>query len=205
MYLPAHFREDRPEVLHEIVRRYSFATLVSHDADGALIASQLPFLFDAAENRLRSHMARANPHWRGFDVGGGEAMVIFRGPHAYISPSWYESKLQVPTWNYVTVHAYGVPRIVEDDEVRAIVTETVKQYESPRPQPWPMPLPEEYIANLLRGIVGFEMQITRVEGKLKLSQNRSKPDAEGAMTALERGDDQVGRELAEWMRRVERK
>jgi transcriptional regulator len=202
MYLPAHFREDRPEVLHEIVRRYSFATLVSHDADGALIASQLPFLFDAAHNRLRSHMARANPHWRGF--GAGEAMVIFQGPHAYVSPSWYESKLQVPTWNYVTVHAYGIPRIVEgDDDVRAIVGETVKQYESPRPQPWPMPLPEEFIANLLRGIVGFEIQITRMEGKLKLSQNRSKVDAEGAAAALERGDDQVGRELAEWMRRVE--
>jgi transcriptional regulator len=203
MYLPAHFREDRPEVLHEIVRRYSFATLVSHDADGALIASQLPFLFDADRNRLRSHMARANPHWRGF--GGGEAMVIFQGPHAYVSPSWYESKLQVPTWNYVTVHAYGVPRIVEGDEVRAIVGETVKQYESPRPNPWPMPLPEEFIANLLRGIVGFEMQITRLEGKLKLSQNRSKADAEGATAALEHGGDQVGRELAEWMRRVERK
>jgi transcriptional regulator len=201
MYLPAHFREDRPEVLHEIVRRYSFATLVSHDADGALIASHLPFLFDAAQNRLRSHMARANPHWRGFG-GGGEAMVIFQGPHAYVSPSWYESKLQVPTWNYVTVHAYGVPRIVEGDDVRAIVGETVKQYESPRPNPWPMPLPEEFIANLLRGIVGFEMQITRMEGKLKLSQNRSKADAEGAMAALERGDDLVGRELAEWMRRV---
>src|SRR4051812_20940703 len=126
MYVPSHFREDRPEVLHEIVRRYSFATLVSHDVDGALIASHLPFLFDAGQSRLRSHMARANPQWRGFGISGGEAMVIFQGPHAYVSPSWYESKLQVPTWNYVTVHAYGVPRIVEGgDELRAIVGETV--------------------------------------------------------------------------------
>jgi transcriptional regulator len=203
MYLPSHFREDRPEVLHEIVRRYSFATLVSRDADGALIASQLPFLFDAPQNRLRSHMARANSQWRGFGVGGGEAMVLFQGPHAYVSPSWYESKLQVPTWNYVTVHAYGVPQIVEDEaEVRAIVGETVKQYESARPNPWPMPLPEDFIANLLRGIVGFEMQITRMEGKLKLSQNRSKVDADRVVEALGSGDDAIGREVAEWMKRV---
>jgi transcriptional regulator len=201
MYLPDAFREERPEVLHEIIRRHSFATLVSHGNDDVLTASQLPFLFDAQRNVLRSHVARANPQWQGF-AQEGEALVIFQGPHAYVSPSWYETKQAVPTWNYVTVHAYGTPRLVEGDELRRIVEDTVRQYEAAQPMPWLMPLPEEYVANMLRGVVGFEIPIARLEGKLKLNQNRRAADVAGVINALEQGEDVVGREVAAWMRRV---
>jgi transcriptional regulator len=200
MYIPDAFREDRPAVLHEIIRRYGFATLVSQ-SEGSLIASQLPFLLDAERNVLRSHMARANPQWK--ELGEREVMVIFQGPHAYISPSSYETKLAVPTWNYVTVHAYGTGRLIEDEAgLRAIVAETVSQYESGRASPWAMPLPEDYVAKMLRGIVGFEIEITRIEGKLKLSQNRPAADLEGAIAGLQNETDPIGRELSEWMRWV---
>jgi transcriptional regulator len=201
MYLPDAFREERPEILHEIIRRHSFATLVSRGADGALTASQLPFLFDPTRGLLRSHMARANPQWQGF-AQGGEALVIFQGPHAYVSPTWYETKQAVPTWNYVTVHAHGTPRLVEATALRQIVEDTVKQYESAQPTPWLMPLPEDYVATMLRAVVGFEIPITRLEGKLKLNQNRRPADVAGVINALERGEDVVGRELAAWMRRA---
>ncbi len=197
MYIPPYFREDRLHVLHEIIRQYSFATLVSQH-EGSLIASQLPFLLDAERNVLRSHMARPNPQWK--ELGEREVMVIFQGPHAYISPSWYETKLAVPTWNYVTVHAYGEAKVIDDESaVRAIVTDTVHEHESGRAEPWPMQLPEEYMSKLLRGIVGFEIAITRLEGKLKLNQNRSAVDTQGVIAGLL---GEAGSELATWMQRV---
>lgn len=201
MYVPSAHREERPEVLREIIQRYGFATLVSHDADGTLMATPLPIVLDAERNVLRSHMARANPQWKEFS-GGGEVLVIFAGPHGYVSPSWYETKLAVPTWNYVTVHAYGKPRIVEGEPVRQIVVDTVKQYESGRAKPWEMPLPEEFVTKLLGGVVGFEIAITRIEGKLKLSQNRPKQDVEGVIEALR--EDPANGELVEWMQRATR-
>ena len=186
-------------MLHEIMRRHSFATLVSH-VEGSIVASQLPFVFDADRNVLSSHMAKANPQWR--QMEGAEPLVLFQGPHAYVSPTAYETKLAVPTWNYVTVHAYGAARLVDETALRAIVNETVAQHEAGRENPWPMPLPEEYVAKLLGGIVGFEIAITRLEGKLKLNQNRSAADVEGVIADLERSGDAMNRELAEWMRRV---
>jgi transcriptional regulator len=199
VYVPAAHREARPEVLHEIMRRYGFATLISQDADGALTATPLPVLFDADRNVLQSHLARANPQWKGFS-DQREVLVIFAGPHGYVSPSWYETKLAVPTWNYVTVHAYGKPRIVEGEAVRQIVVDTVKQYESGRERPWEMPLPEEFVAKLLAGVVGFEIEITRLEGKLKLNQNRPRADVAGVIEAL--GKEPGSGELVKWMKRA---
>ena len=200
MYIPTHFREDRPEILHEIIRRYSFATLVSQN-EGSIIATQLPFLFDADRQVLRSHMARPNPQWK--ELEEREVMVIFQGPHAYISPNWYETKLAVPTWNYVTVHAYGTATLVDESALRAIVTETVRQYESGRERPWQMSsLTEEYVAKLLKGIVGFEIALNRLEGKLKLGQNRSAVDIKGTIAGLESAGEPMGRELNEWMRHL---
>ena len=200
MYIPDAFREENPAVLHEIMRRYSFATLISGSA-ASLQASHLPFLFDAERNVLRCHMARANRQWNGFQ-DGGEVMVLFQGPHAYISPTWYETQLAVPTWNYVTVHAYGQARVVDETALRAIVDDTVRLHEADRENPWPMPLPEEYLAKLLRGIVGFEISITRLEGKLKLSQNRSAADVRGVIDGLIAGEFGGEHEVAEWMKRV---
>lgn len=181
MYVPDHFREDRPEVLHEAVRRIGFATLVTQ----GLEANHLPMLFQ--DGFLRGHVARANPVWKSDE---GEALAIFLGPHAYVSPSWYPSKTEtgkaVPTWNYITVHAKGPLRWIQDaDWLRANVTGLSDAHEAGREQPWKISdAPASYIDTMLRGIVGFELQIQKLEGKWKLSQNRDAADRAGARDGL---------------------
>jgi transcriptional regulator len=187
MYIPDHFREARPDVLHDAIRRIGFATLVTHDASGALEANHLPMLLDG--NILRGHVARANPVWK---AGEGEALAIFLGPHAYVSPNWYPSKAEigkaVPTWNYITVHAKGRIRWIQDAEwLRAHVTLLSDTHEAPRPEPWKVSdAPESYVEALLRAIVGFELEITQLDGKYKLTQNREAADREGVRDAFER-------------------
>lgn len=186
MYVPMHFREQRLEVLHAIIEENSFATLVSASPAG-LVATHIPFLLRRSEGQfgtLRGHVARANQHWT--HLASGEAVVIFLGSHAYISPSWYVSTDRVPTWNYVAVHAYGTPKLIEDDSVlRELVGDTVTRYESELERPWEMSsLDESKIPSLLRGIVGFEIPIERIEGKRKLGQNRSRADRESMVRGL---------------------
>lgn len=186
MYVPRHFREDRLEVLHAIIEENSFATLVSGSPEG-IVATHIPFLLRRSEGpfgTLRGHVARANPHWT--HLANGEAVVIFLGSHAYISPSWYASNDRVPTWNYVAAHAYGRPRLIEDDEVlRQLAQDTVRRYEGELERPWELSsIDEDKIPGLLRGIVGFEIPIERIEGKRKLGQNRSRADREGMVRGL---------------------
>jgi transcriptional regulator len=186
LYIPDHFREARPEVLHDAIRRIGFATLVTHDASGALEANHLPMLLDG--NILRGHVARANPVWK---AGEGEALAIFLGPHAYVSPNWYPSKAAtgkaVPTWNYMTVHAKGRIRWIQDaDWLRAHVTLLSDTHEAPRPDPWKVSdAPESFVEALLRAIVGFELEIAQLDGKYKLTQNRDAADREGVRAAYE--------------------
>jgi transcriptional regulator len=197
MYVPDAFREPRTDVLHTMMREFGFATIVSHGPDG-LIATPAPVLVDPARGRfgtLRSHLARANPH-AALLAAGGEAMVIFHGPHAYVSPTWYVSKVAVPTWNYVTVHAYGVARVLGDDaDVARVLEETVNQYESGMERPWGAAgLPAEVAAGLRKQVVAFEIEITRLEGKWKLGQNRSAADRVAAGEELvRRGETAVGK------------
>jgi transcriptional regulator len=202
MYTPKHFEVRDLAEMHALMDRWSFATLVTDDA-GHLVASHLPFLIDSnrgPQGTLMSHMARANGQWRAFDQAG-EALVLFQGPHAYISPSWYTVHPSVPTWNYAVVHAYGVPRIVEDPErVVQILRATVTKHEAIFEQPWPMDLPAAYLENMMRGIVAFEIELTRIEGKHKLSQNRSVIDRQGVIEALEGHDDALEHEVAQMMR-----
>jgi transcriptional regulator len=149
---------------------------------------------------LITHMARANPQWRHF-ADGREVMVIFHGPHAYISPNWYETRPMVPTWNYATVHAYGVPRVIEDKAaLRTMLRELVDTFEVGQPQPYGDALTDDYIDQLSPGIVGLEIPITRLEAKFKLSQNRTPADQVGVIAALEKSVDQTERELAEMMK-----
>jgi transcriptional regulator len=193
MYIPAHFSETRRDVLHDLIRRHSFGTLVSQTAEG-LFATHLPFLVDASRGEhgtLLAHMARANPHWRSFlEEGTPESMAIFNGPHAYVSPSWYGTDRAVPTWNYAVVHAYGRPRLVEDEaQVRRLLGATVDEFEAGFAQPWSMArLPEEYVSGMTKGIVAFELPVARLEGKLKLSQNRPTEDRERVSAALRQGN-----------------
>lgn len=191
MYIPAHFDEPRPDILHARIAQHPFGTLITHGRSG-LDANHLPFELAAGEGEfgvLRAHVARANPVWE--DVtNGDEVLVVFRAGDAYISPNWYPSKhefhKQVPTWNYIVVHAHG--RItVHDDEryVRGVVGRLTRTFEASQPQPWKMAdAPKDYIDTMLRSIVGLQIVITRLVGKSKLSQNKEARDIRGAGEAL---------------------
>src|SRR5579885_2727039 len=187
MYIPKAFREDDLEKLHKLMQEYSFAALVTQQ-DGVPVATHLPFLLDMERGQygtLMAHMARANPQWRTFD-SGQEALVIFQGPHAYISPSWYEVELSVPTWNYAAVHVYGYPRLIEDPQVLySELKALIETHESQFKHPWPFALPADYTEKMMRGTVGFTLEITRIEGKYKLSQNRTPSERARVIAALE--------------------
>ena len=181
MYVPDLFREDRPEVLADALRRIGFATLVTQGLD----ANHLPMALDG--NVLRGHVARANPVWK---AGEGAALAIFLGPHAYVSPSFYPSKAAtgkaVPTWNYITVHARGEIRWIQDtDWLRAHVGMLSDAHEAGRVEPWTITdAPAAYVDSLIRAIVGFELTVTSLEGKYKLSQNRDAADRAGVREGL---------------------
>jgi transcriptional regulator len=202
MYRPKHFDMDDSSALFAMMRENSFAILVTTDG-GMLAASHIPLYLDTAggSTRILGHVARANPQWQAFD-GKNEAMAVFHGVHAYVSPSWYVSQKMVPTWNYVAVHAYGKPKIIADAAgARAVLERLIAAYESSATGPWSMAkLPEAYVQNQIKGIVAFEMPIDRLEGKFKLSQNRSAADREGAIKGLEGTGDPVAREVARLMK-----
>ena len=188
MYIPDAFREDRPDLLQDAMRRIGFATLVTT----GLEANHLPMLLQAKDQTsvLRGHVARANPVWK---AGDGAALAIFLGPHAYVSPGWYPSKAEtgkaVPTWNYITVHARGAIRWIQDaDWLRAHGATLSDTHEEGRAQPWAVTdAPASYIDSLVRAIVGFEITIETLEGKWKLSQNRSDADRDGVRAGLVQG------------------
>lgn len=190
MYVPDHFREDRLDVLHGFIRQWGFATMISHGTDG-MIASHLPVVLDASRGErgtLLTHLARPNPQWRHFaDDAPPEAMFIFHGPHAYVSPTWYATTPAVPTWNYAAVHAYGTPRLITDrPALRDILDRTIAASER---FGWSLDAqPAVYVETMMKGIVGIEVPIARIEGKLKLSQNRSAADRAGVIAALGRSD-----------------
>jgi len=186
VYLPHHFREDRPEVLAAALAAHPLGLFVRNGASG-LTADPLPFLLDGAPGpggRLLAHVARANPIVA--ELGGAtEVLAVFSGPQGYVTPSWYASKAEtgrvVPTWNYVTVQVRGRARLVDDPAfTRDVVTRLTAAHEATRPEPWSLDdAPEPYVAGQLRGIVGLEIEITAIEGKWKVSQNRSAADRTG--------------------------
>ncbi len=191
MYLPAHFEETRVEVIHRLIHEHPLAVLVTLDSAG-LNANHIPLEIDpepAPFGTLRGHVARANPVWRDFsrDV---EALTVFQGPQAYISPAWYQTKKEtgkvVPTFNYIVVHAYGSLRIIEDEAwLRGLVERLTTRHESGRAEPWKVSdAPEDFIKTQLRAIVGIEMPVTRLVGKWKVSQNRPPLDREGVVRGL---------------------
>ena len=203
MYLPSHFEETRAEVLHELIWRHPLGTLVTFGADG-LNANHVPFEFDphlAPLGTLRAHVARANPVWREFSKEV-EPLVIFQGPQSYISPSWYPTKKEtgkvVPTFNYIVVHAYGAMRVIEDAAwLRNFVGKLTDRFESPRDKPWAITdAPEDFISMQLRAIVGIEIELTRLTGKWKTSQNRPAADQKGVVAGLRESDDAVAQAMA---------
>jgi len=201
MYIPKAFREDDLNTLHKLIRAYSFATLITQH-EGVPFATHLPFILDAQRGKngsLLAHMARANPQWHDF-ASEQEVLVIFQGPHAYVSPSWYEVELSVPTWNYAVVHAYGIPRLLEDnEELYKLLKILIETHEAQFESPWPFQLPDDYLQKMMHGIVGFEIEITRLEGKFKMSQNRTESERENVIAALQESSDTLT--MAELMTR----
>jgi transcriptional regulator len=190
MYQPDHFRVDDLPQMHAQMRARPFAALVSAGAAG-LYATHLPTVLrdDGPFGTIECHLARANPHWKDL-AAGGEALMIFQGPDAYVTPNWYPSKAEhqkvVPTWNYAVVHAYGTPEVMQErDWLRRHVGELTAQQETSEARPWAVSdAPESYIDVMLRGIVGFRFAIARLEGKWKMSQNREMKDRAGVVKGL---------------------
>lgn len=201
MYVPDHFAIDDRDTLAEFIAMHAFATLVSAP-DGVPFATHLPLKLRKRDNGdwlLAGHVARANPQWRHLD-GSGEVLAIFHGPHCYVSPTWYTSKNMVPTWNYAVAHVYGKARAIDDAAwLHTLVTELADTYESGRAPRWRNELPSDFEAKLLAAIVGIELEVTRVEGKFKLSQNRSRDDRQGVVTALRASADADDRAIAALM------
>ena len=200
MYIPLFNRVDDRQKIYQFIHAYGFAALVTH-ADGAPCASHLPVLLDeegGEHGRLRSHMARANPQWQHF-AAQEEVLCIFHGPHAYISPSCYVMQHTVPTWNYAAIHVYGRPAMVDQAALKQIVFDTTDKYESGMPAPWTIPLSGREIDAMCQAIVGFSIEITRVEAKFKLGQNRSNEDQEKMVKALDASPDAGSRSLAEFI------
>jgi transcriptional regulator len=193
MYLPAHFEEKRPEVLHTLLRTHPLGLLITHDDAGALQANTVPFVLDAdpagGPGILRAHVARANPLWR-MAGGATESLVVFQGAQAYISPSNYPSKTEhgkvVPTWNYVMVQARGRLRAIDDAAwLHAFVTRLTDRHESTRAQPWAVSdAPAAFVDTMVGAIVGIELVLTALTGKWKVSQNRSAADRAGVVQGL---------------------
>jgi transcriptional regulator len=188
MYQPPLFREDRIEVQHELIRAHPLGLLITAGA-GGLMANPIPFLIDAGASErgtLRAHFARANP--QGSELAASaECLVVFQGPQEYVTPSWYATKREtgkvVPTWNYVTVHAWGRPRLIEDAAwLRRQLDDLTRSQEGLRSVPWAVDdAPAPFIAGQIKGIIGVEIPISRIEGKWKVSQNRPEADRAGVV------------------------
>lgn len=198
MYQPAAFREDRPKILHALIRAHPLGTLVTPGPAG-LMADLVPFLLvdTVAGPVLRAHLARANPHLHALREAE-EALVIFQGPEAYVSPSWYAAKAEhgkvVPTWNYVVVQVAGVPEVIDAPEwLAAQITALTEAQEAGRAEPWAVAdAPAPFVAAQVRGIVGLEIPVARIDGKWKMSQNRDEADHRGVARGLRESGNMSG-------------
>lgn len=203
MYIPEHFKETNSERISSLIEGNSFGMLVTAP-DGVPYVSHLPFIFDNTAGRkgkLFCHMARANPQWQHFS-SKGEVLVVFQGSHAYVSPSWYLSP-GVPTWNYAVVHLRGKPRLIESEsELEALVERLTHIYESHMPTPWQPDITGERRTKLLNMIVGFEIDITDIQAKFKLSQNRPPEDQQSVVKKLGQSNNQTEVAVATLMSEV---
>ncbi|HXP26454.1 MAG TPA: FMN-binding negative transcriptional regulator [Steroidobacteraceae bacterium] len=211
MYLPAHFNETRPEVMHALMRAHPLCTLVTQCESG-LVANHVPVQTLAEPGPrgcIRGHIARANPLWRDYRAES-QALAIFQGPQVYISPSFYPSKAAtgevVPTWNYAVVHASGTLRFIQDTGwLRDFVAGLTATHEAPRAVPWKIDdAPAPYVDKMLSLIVGFEFSIATLTGKWKVSQNRSQADQQGVIRNLQNADDADSREMAAMLASTDR-
>jgi len=205
MYLPRVFAVDDVPALHGFMEQFSFASLITQN-EGKLIGSHIPFVLDreaGAHGRLRGHVAVGNPQLAHLK-SGSEALVMFQGPHSYISPSWYAAQENVPTWNYTAVHAYGRPKILDRDGLILLLKDLVHQNERHFEQPWDFDPQAPWIDNMLPQIATFELPIERLEGKFKLTQNQQSADRRRVVEVLSASNDPAQRHMAELIRQAER-
>lgn len=206
MYIPEVFAENDLSTLHAFMRHHALATLVTQ-RQGAPSVSHVPVLLDSSVGThgvLLGHLARNNAQWHEL-AEGAEVLAIFHGPHAYVSPAWYEpNPMAVPTWNFMAVHAYGKARILSDDELVSALHRQVDENEKEYASPWGLELSSAMRERMLGAIVGFEIKLNNVEGKFKLSQNRTEQDQRNVIAHLSQSEG--GKEVAYWMsKELERK
>jgi transcriptional regulator len=185
MHINSAFRIDNPDTLLKIMQENAFATLITTDEKGRPVATQLPFLIKQKNNKivLMAHFAKANPQWKHLE-SNAQVLVSFQGPHCYVSPSWYE-KQGVPTWDYVAVQAYGNAKIFDSPNLtRELIEDLTDEYENDQENPWKPK--DNYPDKMLKAIVGFEISVQEIEGKVKIGQNKSGEDLEGVVKALEK-------------------
>jgi transcriptional regulator len=198
MYIPPYFKITEDSVAHDIIKEHGFATLFSQH-NGMPFATHLPLLLNKENTHLYGHFARPNPQWK--EIESQTVLAIFHGPHCYVSPSWYETDKAVPTWNYVTVHVYGEIELVEDeDEVMESLQELVMKYEAPDSSYKLEDLDSKYLAGMSKGIQAFKLNITKIEGKAKLSQNHPTERQERVIEQLEQNPHANEQEIALWMK-----
>ncbi|OWY23737.1 FMN-binding negative transcriptional regulator [Sphingobacteriales bacterium UPWRP_1] len=202
MYIPPHFAETNPQQLLAFMQQYPFATLITAQ-NNLPFATHLPFVAELRGETivLLSHMAKNNPQHRQF-MPDAEALVVFQEPHAYVSPRHYEKLLNVPTWNYVAVHAYGTPRLLTHaPDALALIEKMLHYFEAEYVQQWNQ-LPDAYKNGLLNGIAAFEITATRIEGKKKLSQNKTEKERQNIITAFSNSPDAPAQQIAGFMQQL---
>lgn len=202
MYVPGHFAAADLAFCHRVIREYPFAPIATPDPAGELIVSHLPFVLDPDRGpmgTLVGHVARASPHAEAI-AAGTTSIVVFTGPHAYVSPTWYETHPAVPTWNYCAVHISGIARVLDEPTTRAYLIRLARHFEGPATTAWRFEAqPEEFQAKMMRGIVAFDLEISQLQGKAKLSQNRPQADVARVIAALEASSAPADAEVARWM------
>lgn len=201
MYVPPVFAVDDVPRLHDFMDEFNFATLIT-GRDGELTASHIPFVLDRGAGpygRLRAHIAIRNPQLADLRAGA-RALVIFQGPHTYVSPSWYVNAENVPTWNYTVVHAYGVPKIGNKAQMVALLKSLAAKHEASFEKPWDFDPGAPWIQALLNEIVAFEIPIEKLQGKFKLNQNRKPEDRAAVIETLASSDDPAQQAVALWMK-----
>ena len=202
MYTPSHFQTDDPKTLHAAMRRHPFALLIT-PFHGELHLTHLPFHLDTsrgAHGTLQAHLARLNPHCAALQAGAAST-VVFKGPDAYVSPRWYlDPAKNVPTWNYVAIHAHGKPKTTDDQALLKLIGTLTDEHEAYIERPWSIREAEAYAGRLTGQILGFEIEIEALEGKFKLSQNRPETDRARVMGEFAKSRDTKVREMLELMR-----
>ncbi|HSK72775.1 MAG TPA: FMN-binding negative transcriptional regulator [Pyrinomonadaceae bacterium] len=204
MYIPKLFAETDEEALLAFMREFNFATLVTAENDFPT-ATHLPFIIEKRGDKivLSAHLAKANLHWKQFEK---DILVIFQEPHAYISPSHYTEKLNVPTWNYVAVHAYGKAKIFESvEENLALLEKMIVEFDKNYFENQWREIPDEYKISNAKGIIAFEIEVTNLQGKKKLNQNKGLQDAENVIAAFDKSGNQNERQIARFMKEVYQK